>query len=150
MKFNRSYLLSSYASFLCIDEYLKCIALRGDIAISNEIYRNGFRTSLWTQLNRKRIKYMWYHYTWEFVECLRKSFCVLSYDFYNFNVEKMIKMIKEYWAEQFDFVVWLKNIKTISSYDIHLCILVIKIISRCPVMKQFECFYLFLQVDTIG
>ena len=62
-KFNRSNSLSFHASLLCIDEYLKSIALRGDIAISNEIYRNGFRTRLWTQLNRKRIKYTCYHYT---------------------------------------------------------------------------------------
>ena len=36
-KFNRSYSLSFYASLLCIDEYLKSIAVRGDIALYNEI-----------------------------------------------------------------------------------------------------------------
>ena len=48
LKFNRSYSLSFYASLLCIDEYLKSIAVRGDIALYNEIYRNGFRTILAT------------------------------------------------------------------------------------------------------
>ena len=45
-KFNRSNLLSFYASLVCIDEYLKSIAVRGDIALYSEICRNGFRTIL--------------------------------------------------------------------------------------------------------
>ena len=45
-KLNRSNSLSFYASLLCIDEYLKSIAVRGDIGLYNEIYRNGFRTVL--------------------------------------------------------------------------------------------------------
>ena len=45
-KLNRSNSLPFYASLLCIDEYLKSIAVRGDIALYNEICRNGFRTIL--------------------------------------------------------------------------------------------------------
>ena len=57
LKSIRCYSLSPYTYLLCINDYLKYIALREDIAISNEMYRNGFRTNPWTQLNRKCIKY---------------------------------------------------------------------------------------------